>query len=313
MNRHIVQSPDWGDFKSSYGTLAVRVDDIQYTKHKIPGSPFFMGYSPKVDPFKIDFTAMAESLEKNNCVAINFDVPNIITGSEEAPKAIELLEKRCEKAPRDTFAKYNIIMDIAKSEDEILENMHKKCRYNIRYAQKNEVLVKRGETREDFDIFYTLLAETALREKYYIHPKQYYQKLWELMHPKEICHLLIATKDSEALSAWMLFTYENTLYYPYGGSSEKHRNLFGSNLIGWEAIKLGKSYNCTGFDMWGACKDMADTSDPWWGFSNFKLKFGGKHVAYIDSYDFVINRSMYKLFSVANKVRWELLTLKKSL
>ncbi|MFA6981520.1 MAG: peptidoglycan bridge formation glycyltransferase FemA/FemB family protein [Patescibacteria group bacterium] len=313
MSRHVVQSPEWGEFKSSYGTPAVKVGEVQYTKHSIPGSPFFMAYCPKVDPFIIDFEKVASSLKENSCIAINFDVPNITTDSEKASKAVELFEERCERSPRDTFAKHNIILDIAKSEEEIMDNMHKKCRYNVKYAQRNGVEIKRAETREDFDVFYSLLGETSVREKYYIHPKQYYQKIWELMYPQGMCHILMASKDSTALGAWVLFTYEKTLYYPYGGSTDKYRNLFGSNLIGWEAIRLGKSYGCETFDMWGACKDMANETDPWWGFSNFKLKFGGRHVHYIDSYDLIINKPMYKIFTMANRIRWELLTLKKSL
>ena len=35
------------------------------------------------------------------------------------------------------------------------------------------------------------------------------------------------------------------------------------------------------------------------------------HVTYIDSYDFVINEPVYKMFTVANDVRWKLLNILK--
>jgi len=105
----------------------------------------------------------------------------------------------------------------------------------------------------------------------------------------------------------MLFVYDKTLYYPYGGSSEDHKNLFGSNMVAWEAMKLGKDYDCDTFDMWGAAEDPNDTTDPWHGFTNFKMKFGGKHVTYMDSYDLVINPMMYNMFNLANTIRWKIL------
>ena len=308
---HIVQSPEWGKFKTAMGTPAVQVGEIQYTKHKVPFSSFYYGYSPKVDPTKIDWAKLEASLTENNCVAVNFDVPNVIVGSPEAESAVKLLESKCKKSPRDTFAKSNVIMDISPSEEEILSGMHKKHRYNIKYAERNGVTVYEANDQADFDIFYSLLEETAEREKYYIHSKAYYQTIWEQFSEKGLCHILIAKHEETPLSAWMLFTYDNTLYYPYGASANQGRNLMASNLIAWEAIKLGKKSGCTMFDIWGAAVNPENEDDPYYGFTNFKLKFGGKHVTYIDSYDFVVNETAYTLFNTANDLRWKVLKLLK--
>jgi len=107
----------------------------------------------------------------------------------------------------------------------------------------------------------------------------------------------------------MLFSHNGVFYYPYGGSSDRLQNLFPSNLLGWEAIKLGKELGCHTFDMWGAANDPNDQSDPWWGFTNFKLKFGGQLVSFMDSYDFVVNDKIYKMFNLANNLRWKILRL----
>ena len=63
--------------------------------------------------------------------------------------------------------------------------------------------------------------------------------------------------------------------------------------------------------MWGAAEDMSNKNDQYYGFSVFKQKFGARHVTYIDSYDFVINEPVYKMFTVANDVRWKLLNILK--
>lgn len=313
MHRHIIQSPEWGRFKTEYGNTSITVDNkIQYTTHPIPLTDYKYAYAPKINTFSFDWDKLKDSLVKNKCIAINFDVPNILKGSPEQHTAEEVLIKHtCRKAPRDTFAKYNILLDISHDEETLLKNMHHKHRYNIKHATKHGVKVSFGESLEDFDKFYALFEKTAVRQKYYIHPKAYYEKIWKTFKPLDLAHISTAYSDQTPIASWMLFTYKDVLYYPYGGSDDAYKNLQASTLLSWETIKFGKRLGCATFDMWGAAQDPIDTKDPWHGFTNFKLRFGGKHVEYMDSYDYVVNETHYKLFNTANNLRWKLLTLKK--
>jgi lipid II:glycine glycyltransferase (peptidoglycan interpeptide bridge formation enzyme) len=308
---HIVQSPEWGEFKTKYGTKAVRVGSIQYTIHKIPLTSSYYAYCPKVNPLAVEWELLKDSLNENSCVAINFDVPNTIKGSPGAIKAEEILGKHCVKSPRNTFAKKNILLDLNQDEGEILKNMHTKHRYNIGLSRRKGVEVREAQSTEDFELFYRLLRDTAERQKYLIHPFTYYQKIWEILHPKGMCRILTAYYQNEPLASWMFFVYDGVLYYPYGGSSEKHRNLFASTLLAWEGIRMGKEEGLKVFDMWGAADDITDKNDPWYGFTNFKLKFGGRLVEYIDSYDYTVNKPMYEMFNLAQNVRWKMLKILK--
>jgi len=308
---HIVQSPEWAQFKNAYGTKMVCCGEIFYSKHQIPLSPYFVAYCPKVNPFLIDWEKLQKSLKSEGCVSINFDVPNVAENSPEAKNAHKILQSRCIKSPKNTFASSTVILDLTKTTDELLKNLHPKHRYNLKLAQKHGVTIEKTTSLADFENFWDLLYATSLRQKYYLHPKHYYQKIWETLSPKGMCHILTARYNGEALSSWMLFSYRGVFYYPYGGSLDKLQNLFPSNLLGWESIMLGKALGCTTFDMWGAAKDLNDKSDPWWGFTNFKLKFGGELTKFIDSYDYVINAKIYKMFNLANTLRWKILKLIK--
>lgn len=308
---HIVQSPQWGEVKTKLGTPAIRVGEIQYTKHKIPHTSFYYGYAPKVNPAKIDFKALKKSAEENNCIVINFDCPNVTKDNPEASKLDETLKKSCNKSPKQTFSKFNVLLDISKSELELLSSFHHKTRYNIKQAEKAGVTVREGKA-EDIKIFNELQNITAKRQKFYIHPDKYYETAWEILRNAGIAKMLIAEYEGKPLSCWMLFIYEGVLYYPYGASSNEHQNLFPNNLIAWEAIKLGQKMGCKTFDMWGAAKNPEDKADPWHGFTRFKLGYGGRHVEYIDSYDLVLNPAAYNVFNLANNLRWTLLrTIKR--
>jgi len=189
--------------------------------------------------------------------------------------------------------------------------MHKKHRYNIKLAQRRGVVVRESIKDEDFNLFFDLYSETGQRQRFFSRSRSYMEKVWKTFREADSSFLLIAEYEGKPLSAWMLLVYDGVLYYPYGGSTDKDRDVQSSCLIGWEAIKFGKKMGCETFDMWGAAEDMSNKSDPYYGFSLFKEKFGARHVTYIDSYDFVINEPVYKMFIVVNDMRWRLLNILK--
>jgi len=305
VEKHILQSDEWAQFKNDYGTPCVNAGNVWYTKHTIPLTGQFYAYCPRVNPFEVDFEALKKSLEENNCIALHFDVPNIIVGSQEEAVAVKILEAPCVKSQRDEFAKGNFLLDLAPSEDELFQQMQYKQRYNVKYAQKKGVQISRGIGQEAFDKFYNLYKETAQRQKYYPRGKNYLQKIKEVFG--KAATIITAEYEKTPLTSWLLIKYGDVLYYPYGGSSEKMKNLQASCLVGWEALRYGKELGAKTFDMWGASVDLNDLKDSYYGFSNFKAKFGGKHVIYIDSYDLVVNSSLYYMFNTANTLRWKLL------
>ncbi len=153
MVNHILQSKYWAEFKKDYGSEVTHAGGVYYTKHKIPFLNMFFAYCPRVNPFVIDFNELKESLRKEKCIGLRFDVPNVAMDAEDYDQAKKLLEEHCIKAPRDEFARGNFILDLTLSEEEILNNMHHKLRYNIKLAQKKGLKVKR-ESQNSLDIFY---------------------------------------------------------------------------------------------------------------------------------------------------------------
>jgi lipid II:glycine glycyltransferase (peptidoglycan interpeptide bridge formation enzyme) len=299
----------WQEFKNSFGTPAIMAGGVLYTKHKIPFTGSNYGYCPRVDPADVNFEELKKSLTENSCVALHFDVPNILRGGPEEKPSREIFEKYCTRSSRDEFAKANFIMDLTLSEEELMSKMSTKQRYNTNYAIKKGVKVRKAENQKDFDIFFKLYEETGNRQGFYFRPRSYLQKAREIFSSHNACDILIAEYEGKPLASWMLFTSDNILYYPYGGSTEEMKNLQANCLIGWEAIKYGKGKNCTLFDMWGAAVDLNNINDPYYGFSQFKAKYGGQHVLYIDSYDLILNESAYKMFNLANNLRWKVLNI----
>ena len=308
LKNHIVQSEEWGHFKRQMGTPFVKVGEIQFTKHRIPLTPYYVGYAPKVNFLeqKFSWVELKKVAKAEKCALIRFDVPNVLLNTTDngyVQRLISELNSKCKKSPRRTFTKWNVLLDISASEEILQSNLSQKSRYNSRLASKKGVEVKLENTEKGLKIFQELHAETAKRQGFLPHLKQYYAKAFSTLLENNMANILVAYFENEPVACWMLFNYQNTLYYSYGGSSNGNRNLMASNLMAWEAIKLGKKLGCTSFDMWGATNNK---SHSYWGFTKFKLGYGGDLVEYIDSYDFVVNWPIYILFNSLYGGFWKL-------
>ena len=94
--------------------------------------------------------------------------------------------------------------------------------------------------------------------------------MWLTLQPAGMAKLMKAAYQGETLVSWILFKFNNVLFYSYGTSSSLHRELMASNLIMWEAIRLGKRLGCSVFDLWGSLGPDPSPKDPWFGFHRFK-------------------------------------------
>ncbi len=321
---HPLQTYEWGQFREATGVKVIRkgfvennklIAGFQLTIHKIPKTPFTIGYLPKGDsPTAEMLDELYKIGRENNCIFIQLE-PNII--KSETLYKIPNTKYQIQNSSHPLFTKYTFILDLTKSEEELLKNMHSKARYNIKVARKHNVIVEEDNSDEAFEEYLRLTEETTRRQGFYAHTQSYHRKQWQtLSHKVEknqlSSHLFVAKYNGKILTAWILFVFKDALYYPYGASSNENREVMSSNLVMWEAIRFGKHLGLKTFDMWGAMGPDPDTKDPWYGFHNFKQKYGPDHVEFVGSYDLIINPLLYQGYKIADKLRWLMLRLKKA-
>ncbi|MBI4039434.1 peptidoglycan bridge formation glycyltransferase FemA/FemB family protein [Candidatus Daviesbacteria bacterium] len=314
---HVIQSWQWGQFREKTGLEVVRlgvfeagrlVAVYQMTIHPVPHTPFNIGYLPKSSiPEPELLSKLAILAKQKNIIFIKFE-PNI-EQNQVTLKQMDLLNNQLTKSKKTLFTKHNFLLNLIPAEDELLSQMHGKTRYNIRVAQKHKVIVEERQDDQAFDIYLKLYFATTKRQKYFGHSPLYHRLMWQTLQPEGMARILVGSYQNQPLVAWMLLKFGNTLYYPYGGSSEEHKNVMASNLIAWEAIKLGKRWGCDIFDFWGALGPDAHSADPWQGFHRFKAGYGGRLVEYVGTYDLVINQPWYHLTTAADRLRWFFLRL----
>ncbi len=315
---HPLQSVAWGEFRKHMGIDVVRLAVLkngkfvqcwQLTFHKIPNTPWTIGYFPK-GPAPTEH--MLEELRKlaiqKRSIFIQLE-PNVRQTSHFSRLTSHVLRP----SHHPLFTKYTFVLDLTKPEDDLLKAMHPKTRYNIRLAQKHGVKVKEDNSHEAFQEYLRLTQETTNRQGFYAHNEKYHRTMWKTLKDTGIARLFIAIYKDEIVSAWIVFIWKDTVYYPYGASSREHREVMAPTLMLWEIARWGKLKGLKHFDLWGALGPEPDEKDPWYGFHRFKQGFSPKLVEFVGSYDLVIHPILYRLYTVADKLRWSILKLKTRL
>jgi len=312
--KHPFQTWEWGEFRKSQGHKIYRFgvfDDKNkiisaYTVnfHQIPKTKYSIGTilrGPVVDD------NMLKNIKKiaveQNAVFVKFE-PNI----SKQDSSIQF--SNMVVSPKVAFYPYTFLIDLTKTEDQLLELMHPKTRYNIRIANRHGVEIKEMTNDKGFEIYLKLLFDTTKRQGFYLHTQKYHRDMWNMLKKTDIPHIMLAYYQGKVLSAFMLFKLKDQIFYPYGASLDINREVMAPTLLMWESIKFGKKLNCRIFDMWGCLGPDAKESDNGFGFHRFKQGYGGQLFQYVGTYDFVINPTLYKLYNFIDKYRWVLLRLK---
>ena len=297
---HPLQSWEWGEFRKSWGNQLVRFPFGQLTLHRIPLTPFKIGALIKGPaPTKTMIDELKQLAKKEKVIFVKLE-PNVLINE----KAIKLLKDGGAVPGRRLFTPTTFLIDLTKSEDELLAGFHPKTRYNIRLAQKQGVSVTEDNSDSAFEKYLSLTEETAKRQGFYAHSKKYHRLMWEQLKPAGIAHLLVAKYKGEIITAWILFTWHDFLYYPYGASTDKYKKVMSNNLMMWEAIRFGKSLGLSTFDLWGREEGK--------GFTRFKEGYNPQVVEFLGTWDLVAS-PLYYPYRLMESLRWAILRAKSKI
>lgn len=201
------------------------------------------------------------------------------------------------KASLDLTVADTLIIDLNRTEEEILAAMKPKTRYNIRLARRKDVRVFIAP-QEMLPVFYQLHLQTAKRNGFIPGSYHHFSALFSTLalHPgsSEILFLL-AAKDQEILAGAIIAVSGRQAVYLYGASASERRNLMGPYALHWEAVRLLRPKGCLTYDM-GAVSPLPDPGHPFYGMYRFKTGFGGKMIHRNGTWDYPFDEREYASF-----------------
>lgn len=212
---------------------------------------------------------------------------------------------KLKKSNKEIQPKRTVILDLAKSEEELLKAMHHKTRYNIRLAEKHGL-----EVRESGDVnaFWKLLQQTAKEDRFYSHEKSYYEKLLGFFSEnsdikgltfkkvKPFIGLYLVWHEQKPIAGAIILTYGDTGYYLHGAMDRRYKSLMAPYLLHWHIMKMLHVTGYMFYDLWGI------DAKKWPGVTRFKLCFGGRMVEHPGSFDLPISKFWYFMYKVGRKV-----------
>ncbi len=211
---------------------------------------------------------------------------------EASKQNINLLEKYgLKKSPMHLAAEHTVMIDLTKSEEELLAEMRRQTRYDIRRAGKLGIKVTKTNSIEAFREFHKIQVETAERQGFI--PPDLKTLLAEREAFLDKATIYISeTEDKKPIAYGLII--KNGLegdYYEAASTLLNHK-LPGAYALLWQAIKDLKEEGYSRFNLWG----IAPAGQPnhrYAGVTTFKTGFGGKILEYVPAHDLIISKTKY--------------------
>ena len=226
---------------------------------------------------------------------------------QRPPVGAPLRRAAADIQPPDT-----VLLDLSRSEEDILQGMKPKWRYNVRLAEKKGVAVEElaGEAAlASLPEFYRLYVETSERDRIALHPEAYYAGLFSLSRTydpeggrRPDLRLWMARHEGQALASIITVFRGEEAVYLYGASSGEKRNLMPAYALQWAAIRAAKASGATVYDFYGI-PPVDDPSHPMSGLYRFKTGFGGEIAHRAGSWDYPLRPVAYAAFRAAEAAR----------
>lgn len=205
-------------------------------------------------------------------------------------------------APMHLHAELTSQLDITLPQEQLLANMRKATRYEIKKAISQNIKVTSTVNPSSIKDFFKLQLNTAKRQNFVPFSYQFLMEQFSVFAKNNLALLYSAKfKDQLLAQAFIIFYGEEAIYH-YGASTQDGRKYPGAYLIQWEAITEAKKRGIKRYNFWGVAP-LNNPDHRFFGVSIFKRGFGGREIEYLHAQDLVIDRPRYLLNFAVETIR----------
>lgn len=312
---NFLQSWEWGKFHQKLGHSVYRVkfdggiflaivEPARRGRYlEVPGGPLLSNY-PSVSLWKQAVLLMKQVAKKENCIFIR------IRPQVTEPKVSDTLRSSgFRPAPMHLHSELTRVLDLTKTDEQLLSEMRKSTRYEIRRAEKLGIKVEQNDDENLVDEFVRLQTETAKREGFVPFSKKYLLEqfrafketnsvLWFLVSNPAVISSDPDPGSGESMTrgvislAFVIF-YRGEAIYHYAASSEEARKIPAACAIQWAIVQEAKKQGRKIYNLWGDVADKDLARHRFSGPSLFKRGFGGKQIAYLHAHDLPLSEKYW--------------------
>lgn len=332
-NKHeegnFLQSDEWGAVAEKVGHKVVKktlkngdsvlmiIKAARRGKYlEVPGGPLIDWNDD--NEIKEAFSMIREVAKSEGCVFVRFR-PQLYKND----KNLQAVKKTgCRPAPFHLHAQNTVILNLEKSEDELLSDMRRQTRYEVRRAAKLALSVKKGNSEELFKEFHSIQVETAKRQNFIPPNIDELEAYREVFKDHATIYYVETSKNLTAdgkkiiegepegdfipagtkINYGLFIDYGNEVEYFEAASTEFGHAVPGAYAMLWQVAKDYKGKGLKRFNLWG----IAPPGQPnhrYAKVTTFKTGFGGEQVEFIHAQDIVINKIKYIRTKAIEEIR----------
>ncbi len=255
---------------------------------EVPGGPL-LDWTDEAAK-KLVFAKIREIAKREKCVFVRLR-PQLRVG-----ELAKLDDLGLRKAPMHLHAEHTVILDLTKSEDELLSDMRRQTRYEVRRAGKLGIKVSWSDDEAIFREFQAVQAETAKR-RHFVPPDLKTLLAEREAFGKQARIYVAETVEGERIAYGLILVEGAEAEYFEAASTELNYKLPGAYALQWQVIRDLKKLGVKRYNLWGIAP-QGQKNHRYAGVTTFKTGFGGEIVEFVPAQDLVVKRFKY-LFNLA--------------
>ncbi len=206
------------------------------------------------------------------------------------------------RAPMFLSVEYAGILDLHKTEEEILTNASQGFRRKLRKAEKAGITIETSTDPEIVKTFYALEIRHAKRQGFVAFSEDFLYKQFAAFAKNNEVIMYTAKLDNEILAQNFMIFYGNEASYHYGVSSDLGTKYSAAPLLHLAAMEEARKRKIMRYNLWGIV-GTDETSHRFYGVSEFKRSFGCAEFKYTPAHDLILNPLKYKITKIIELVR----------
>ncbi|WP_427871091.1 lipid II:glycine glycyltransferase FemX [Leucobacter luti] len=274
---HPLQLWGWGELKSAHRWSAERVlvtDEVgevvgaaQLLTRALPGPLGGFVYAPRGPVLARDPEDALRPAQRPAPAEVADAIADYVHGSRRAVAvSIEPDENAGEfplgspwrEAKTTVLPARTLILDLTRTEDELMADMSKKHRQYVRKSGREESLeIRPVETIEQLDECLEVYHATSERADFGLHEDSYYRDAFTMLGDDS--PVWASYVDGKPVAFLFMAKSDRTAFELYGGMSEEGQRLRANYALKWHVIREMKRLGITRYDFGGLINDGVTT------------------------------------------------------